>query len=426
MAKIMQMPKLSDTMTEGVVAQWLVKEGDKVKAGAPILEIETDKATMEYEATASGVLLKILVGDGESCALQAPIAVIGKEGEDWKEAVEKHKSSSGGGAASSSKSSPPSEPGSGVAPTPGPSGSQEEKSVGQQSSVNTGTAPSSGRVKASPLAKKVARDRGLDLSTLQGSGPNGRIVVRDLEGATAGAASGSARVDAPVERVPHSNMRKTIARRLTESVQTAPHFYLSLSLKMDDVLNWRKAAVSKLSKEEKFSVNDVMIALVARALKKHPEINASWHDDHIARYRDVHMGMAVALPAGLVTPVVRHADKLTVLEIAEQTKSLASRAKEGQLRSEDYQGGTFTISNLGMAGIENFTAIINPPQSAILAVGAALPTPVAKADGSIEVETRMTITLSCDHRVIDGAVGSAFLQTLKKFVEDPFTALLLS
>lgn len=418
MAKIMQMPKLSDTMKEGVVAQWLAKEGDKVRSGVPLLEIETDKATMEYEASASGVLLKILVSDGQTCPLQAPIAVIGKEGEDWQKALAEFESGS-----ADTGSQPAQKESAGAPRQKAPSFS------GVHSQVATGPTAQGGRVKASPLARKMARDQGLDLNQLQGSGPGGRIVARDLSGAalpqTSPVGAAASAPAAEVERQPLSMMRKTIAERLTESVQTAPHFFLTISIRMDTVLQWRQETLARLSPDQKFSVNDVLILMTARALRKHPQINSSWQGDHIAQYRDVHMGMAVALPTGLITPVIRNADKLDVLKIAAQSRDLAQRAKGGALKPEDYQGGTFTISNLGMAGIEQFTAIINPPQAAILAVGASVPTPIVDGSGKVVVETRMKVTLSCDHRVIDGAVGSDFLKTLKSFIEDPINALML-
>ncbi|MES2614945.1 MAG: dihydrolipoamide acetyltransferase family protein [Bdellovibrionota bacterium] len=406
MATVMEMPKLSDTMKEGAIARWLKKEGDKISAGSPVIEIETDKATMEYEAPSGGVLLKILVGDGGKCALQAPIAVIGKADEKWEDVIAKY---------NEKKSS--------------------VKQVANQDKVVHKTAPtvqqtqaqSNELVKASPLAKKIAADKGIDLKTLSGSGPNGRIIQRDLDSAssTATAKTVSTYAAAEVERIPLTNMRKTIARRLCESVNTAPHFYLSLSVNMTNLLNWRKDTVAKLSAEEKFSVNDVVIFLTSRALKRHPAINASWKEDFIEQYRDVHMSVAVALPNGLMTPVVRHADKLNIIQIAQETKRLVKIAKDGKLQPSDYAGGTFSISNLGMSGIEEFTAIINPPQAAILAVGSTIATPVAYDDGEIGVEQRMKLTLSCDHRVIDGAVGSEFLKTLKLYFEDPMSALFL-
>ncbi|WGL59311.1 pyruvate dehydrogenase complex dihydrolipoamide acetyltransferase [Pigmentibacter sp. JX0631] len=418
MATVMEMPKLSDTMSEGSVARWLKKEGEKVSAGIPIIEIETDKATMEYESPAGGILLKILVGDGQKCPLQAPIAVIGKDGEKWEEALEKYNAKKGGASSAPASSAP----------------KKEEKAATPAQSSASKTATSSQTndlVKASPLAKKIAEDKGIDLKSIQGSGPNGRIVQRDL--AQVSSSSGVATAGAPsfafgaaeVEKIPHTNMRKTIAKRLTESLQTSPHFYLTVSINMTNLLAWRKDVIAKLSEAEKFSVNDLVIFLTSRALKRHPEINSSWQDDHVARYRDVHMSVAVALPNGLMTPVVRHADKLTVVQIAQETKRLVKLAKDGKLQPNDYAGGTFSVSNLGMAGIESFTAIINPPQAAILAVGATVPTPVVLANGSVGVEQRMKVTLSCDHRVIDGALGAEFLKTLRQFFEDPVSALFL-
>lgn len=421
MAKVMEMPKLSDTMKEGVVAQWLAKEGDKVTAGTPVIEIETDKATMEYESPASGVLLKILVPNGDTCALRAPIAVIGKAGEDWQKALSEF--GNGSAAPTPSASSPASSPavgGSAAAATTQPVNSSVQPAPAAH-------APN-GRVKASPLAKKMAKDQGIDLGQLAGSGPGGRIIVRDLGAPTTQASPTTLAAQSrpgTVTRLPLSMMRKTIATRLTESVQTAPHFFLTLSIRMDNIIAWRKKTLARLGEDKKFSINDVIILLVAKALRRHPEVNSSWQGDHIAQYGDVHVGMAVALPTGLVTPVIRNADTLSVTDIAAQARSLSSKARQGSLQPSDYQGGTFTISNLGMAGIENFTAIINPPQAAILAVGASIPTPVVTDEGELGVETRMKVTLSCDHRVIDGAVGAAFLATLKECFEDPLSALML-
>jgi pyruvate dehydrogenase E2 component (dihydrolipoamide acetyltransferase) len=414
MATVMEMPKLSDTMSEGSVARWLKKEGDKVSAGIPVIEIDTDKATMEYECPASGTLLKILVGDGQKCALQAPIAVIGKPDEKWEEALEKYNAKKGGATASSETKKEAPKASSAAAPS-------------ASSSKSSASAPDL-NVKASPLAKKIAADKGIDLKAIQGSGPNGRIVQRDLDQAPSSGSSSSSfafAANAEVEKIPHTNMRKTIARRLAESVNTAPHFFLTVNINMTNLLAWRKDAVAKLPENEKFSVNDLVIFLTARALKRHPDVNSSWQDDYVAKYRDVHMSVAVALPNGLMTPVVRHADKLTVVQIAQETKRLVKLAKDGKLQPNDYAGGTFSVSNLGMAGIESFTAIINPPQAAILAVGATVPTPVVLPNGTIGVEQRMKVTLSCDHRVIDGAVGAEFLKTLRQFFEDPVSALFL-
>ncbi len=414
MATVMEMPKLSDTMKEGAVARWLKKEGEKVTAGLPVVEIETDKATMEFESPASGILIKIIVGDKQTCDLNAPIAVIGKPEENWQEAVDKYLSKKKGGA-SAAKAAPATAPA--AAPV-----------AAAASSVTS----SLDRLRASPLAKRVAADKGIDLRTVQGSGPNGRIIVKDVESLSGGVAGALPSVSsftsvpaAEMEKVSLSMMRKTIARRLVESTSTAPHFYLTISLNMGPLLAWRKATLSKISEGEKFSVNDLIVFLVSRALRKHPNINSSWQGDYIAQYNSVHMGVAVALPAGLVTPVVRHSDKLSLVQIAQKNRELIKLARDGKLQPDDYSGGTFTISNLGMSGIEDFTAIINPPQAAILAVGSTVATPVVDENGDIAVEQRMKVTLSCDHRVIDGAQGAEFLKTLKTFVEDPMACLFM-
>ena len=422
MATVMEMPKLSDTMKEGAVARWLKKEGEKVTAGHPVVEIETDKATMEFESPASGTLIKIIVGDKQTCDLNAPIAVIGKPEENWQEALDKYAAKKKGGAAAPAKAAAP----SAAAPAAPASTTQV-----LASSANTSPTSTMDRLRASPLAKRVAADKGIDLRSVQGSGPNGRIVVRDVENVTGGSSAGvslpafTGVPAAEMEKVPLSMMRKTIARRLVESTSTAPHFYLTISINMGPLLAWRKATLAKLSEAEKFSVNDLIVFLVSRALRKHPNINSSWQNDFIAQYNSVHLGVAVALPAGMVTPVVRHADKLTLVQIAQKNRELIKLARDGKLQPDDYAGGTFTISNLGMSGIEEFTAIINPPQAAILAVGSTVATPVVDSDGEITVEQRMRVTLSCDHRVIDGAQGAEFLKTLKTYFEDPMACLFM-
>jgi pyruvate dehydrogenase E2 component (dihydrolipoamide acetyltransferase) len=421
MATVMEMPKLSDTMKEGAVARWLKKEGEKVTAGIPVVEIETDKATMEFESPASGTLLKIIVGDKQTCDLNAPIAVIGKADENWQEAVEKHLNKKKGAAPA------------GKAPAAAPAAAAPAVSAAAPSAPAatsvSAAAVTQDRLRASPLAKRVAADKGIDLRTVQGSGPHGRIVVRDVENIPAGSgAVGSAFSTAPLaemEKIPLSMMRKTIARRLVESTSTAPHFYLTVSINMGPLLAWRKATMAKLPESDKFSVNDLIVFLVSRALRKHPNINASWQGEFIAQYNSVHMGVAVALPAGLITPVVRHADKLSLVQIAQKNRELIKLARDGKLQPDDYSGGTFTISNLGMSGIEEFTAIINPPQAAILAVGSTTAVPAVDENGQVVVEQRMKITLSCDHRVIDGAQGAEFLKTLKTYFEDPMACLFL-
>ncbi len=413
MATVMEMPKLSDTMKEGSIARWLKKEGEKVSAGAPVIEIETDKATMEYESPAGGILLKILVGDGGKCDLQAPIAIIGKADEKWEDALHKYKEKKSPGNAVAATA-----PTKDINTSPSSSFSSNKEAQTQNNEM----------IKASPLAKKIAQDKGIDLKSLQGSGPNGRIIQRDLENVstTPTVSNITSYATAEVEKIPLTNMRKTIARRLCESLSTAPHFYLTMSINMASLLNWRKETLTKLPEDQKFSVNDLIIFLTSRALKRHPQVNSSWKEEFIEQYRDVHMNVAVALPNGLMTPVIRHSDKLNLIQIAKESKRLVKLAKEGKLQPSDYAGGTFSISNLGMTGVEEFTAIINPPQAAILAVGSTFPTPVVKSNGEIGIEQRMKITLSCDHRVIDGAVGSEFLKTLKQYFEDPASALFLS
>jgi pyruvate dehydrogenase E2 component (dihydrolipoamide acetyltransferase) len=426
MATVMEMPKLSDTMKEGAIAKWLKKEGDKVQAGLPVVEIETDKATMEFEAPASGLLLKIIVGDGQTCELNAPIAVIGKADENWQEALDKYNDKKKGGkapapAAKSAGQPAPAKAASAAPASPAKPAPAAAQNASAPANVQAGD---EGRLKASPLAKKVAEESGLDLRSVSGSGPNGRIVLRDVESARVAPAAvapqaGVVDLSGEMEKVPLSMMRKTIARRLTESVVQAPHFYLTVSLNMGNILAWRKQTLAKLSDDQKFSVNDLLIFIVARALKKHPNINSSWQNDFIAQYKKVHLGMAVALPNGLVTPVIRNADSLSLTQIAQKSRELIKLARDGKLQPDEYSGGTFTISNLGMSGIEEFTAIINPPQAAILAVGATIPTPVVDEKGSVVVQERMKITLSCDHRVIDGVQGAEFLKTLKLIAEDP-------
>jgi pyruvate dehydrogenase E2 component (dihydrolipoamide acetyltransferase) len=420
MATVMEMPKLSDTMKEGAVARWLKKEGEKVTAGHPVVEIETDKATMEFESPASGTLIKIIVGDKQTCDLNAPIAVIGKPEENWQEALDKYAAKKKGGSAAPAKAAPAASP---AAASAAPAAAATSAATASTSTLD--------RLRASPLAKRVAADKGIDLRSVQGSGPNGRIVVRDVENISGGTAGGvslpafSGTPSAEMEKISLSMMRKTIARRLVESTSTAPHFYLTVSINMGPLLAWRKATLAKVAEADKFSVNDLIVFLVSRALRKHPNINSSWQNDFIAQYNSVHMGVAVALPAGLVTPVVRHADKLSLVQIAQKNRELIKLARDGKLQPDDYAGGTFTISNLGMSGIEEFTAIINPPQAAILAVGSTVATPVVDDEGEITVEQRMRVTLSCDHRVIDGAQGAEFLKTLKTYFEDPMACLFM-
>jgi pyruvate dehydrogenase E2 component (dihydrolipoamide acetyltransferase) len=408
---VVRMPKLSDTMEEGGIANWLKKEGDKVRDGEPLVEIETDKATLEFAAPESGILLKIVTPKGGGVALDAPICVLGKEGmvfdPSWLAAPPATNTSAAPHASSETQAS-------GVLPL-------EKKQVQATAPKKSLSISGSTRVKASPLAKKMAEGRGLDLRGLLGSGPNGRVVVRDLDTIGVRGPSSGTFVKTEDKKIPLSMMRKTIAKRLLQGKNEAPHFYLKQSANMSQIMDWRE----KLNKEReaqklpRISVNDMIILAVSRALRKHPTVNSSWGGDSILEHGSVHIAMAVALPTGLVTPVIQNTDQLTLSQIASQAKDFGQKAKDGKLTNEDFAGGTFTISNLGMTGIEDFTAIINPPQAAILAVGKTLLQPWVNEQGQIIAQHRMTLTLSCDHRVIDGMVGAKFMESLVAYLETP-------
>ena len=409
MAQLIVMPKLSDTMEEGAVANWLKKEGEAIDEGQDLVEIETDKATMTFASSAEGVVLKILLEPRKSVPLNAPMCVIGKKGESYNLDELIAKASAG---------SKPADKKPAAAPAKAPAVSAAG------SSAQASTAASTGRVKASPLAKKIAADKGINIATVTGSGPSGRVVAKDLENASGGGSVSRAVRSGEDRVIANSMMRKTIAKRLLAGKNEAPHFYLTVSADMTRMNDWR----ARLNKDAdktgiKVSVNDLVIMAVGKALAKHRDINASWQGESIIEYGNVHVAMAVALPTGLVTPVIRHTDQLSVRDIAKSSRELATKAKDGKLSNEDYAGGTFTISNLGMFGIEEFTAIINPPQAAILAVGATIPTPAVDAKGNVVVQPRMKMTMSCDHRVIDGAMGAQFLQTLVSYLEDPLNML---
>jgi pyruvate dehydrogenase E2 component (dihydrolipoamide acetyltransferase) len=413
MAEVIEMPRLSDTMTEGVIAKWHKKVGDSVKPGDLLAEIETDKATMEFEAPVGGVLLYIGAPENQPIPVGVPIAIIGKPDEDISALLPKGDSSS---ASARPRDSEPALAASGSVPSPMPAPTPVEAA-----------SPSETRLKASPLARKMAKEAGIDLRQLQGTGEGGRIIRRDVEAYLSRTAEIKAPSlptppsTAPYQEVPLSQMRKTIARRLTASMQEAPHFYLTRSISMEAAATWREK-LNALS-PTKISFNDLIIKAVAMALRKHPYLNAAWMGDHIRLYQEIHIGFAVAVDEGLIVPVIRHADRKGLSEIATETATLAQKARERKLSPEEYTGSTFSISNLGMFGIEEFTAVINPPEAAILAVGAIQPTPVVKGD-KIEIERRMRVTLSCDHRVVDGATGAAFLATLTELLEEPARLLL--
>jgi pyruvate dehydrogenase E2 component (dihydrolipoamide acetyltransferase) len=421
MAQLIVMPKLSDTMEEGAVANWLKKEGEEIDEGQDLVEIETDKATMAYASSAEGVILKILLQPRKSAPLGAPLCVIGKKGESFN--LDEMLAKSG------AKAAPPAKPAvaaANVATAPASIVAAPQKTSAVSLPPSAPQAVANGRVKASPLAKKIAADKGINIASIVGSGPSGRVVAKDLDGATSGSGMGYARtIPTGEDRViANSMMRKTIAKRLLAGKNEAPHFYLTVSADMTRMNDWR-ARLNKDAEKTgvKVSVNDLVIMAVAKALVKHPDVNASWQGESIVEYGNIHVAMAVALPTGLVTPVIRHADQLQIRDIAHTSRDLATRAKDGKLANEDYSGGTFTISNLGMLGVEEFTAIINPPQAAILAVGARIPTPAVDAKGQVVVQPRMKMTMSCDHRVIDGAMGAQFLQTLVSYLEDPLNML---
>ncbi|NUN99485.1 MAG: pyruvate dehydrogenase complex dihydrolipoamide acetyltransferase [Saprospiraceae bacterium] len=418
MAEIIKMPRMSDTMTEGNIVSWLKKEGDKIESGDTLAEVETDKATMELDSFTDGVLLHIAVKEG-SVPIDAVIAVIGKAGEDWKAALA-------------------------AAQGNGNNGQQAAAPVVETAASAPAAAPASAspaseaedkRVKASPLARSIAKDAGIDIAQVAGSGDHGRIVKKDVEAALESqkSAPAAARPETPApaptvypgsgqyEEVAVSQMRKTIARRLSESKFTAPHFYLTIEINMDKAIAMR-TQVNEIS-PVKISFNDFVIRAVAASLRQHPAVNSSWLGDKIRFNKDINIGVAVAVEDGLVVPVIRQADVKTLSQINTEVKAFAAKAKERKIQPQEMQGNTFTISNLGMFGIEEFTAIINPPDACIMAVGAIVEKPIVK-DGQIVVGNMMRVTLSSDHRVVDGATGAQFLQTFKSILEDPIRLLI--
>lgn len=409
MAKIIGLPKLSPTMEEGTLVAWAKKEGDEVEVDDLLAEVETDKATMEFRSFDRGVLLKILVPAGETLEPDAPVAIIGKAGEDIGDLLAQLKEKKGEEAGAAAEEQPAQRE---VAAEPGAS--------------SEGAGASGARVLSSPLVRRLARERSIDLGDVQGSGPRGRIIKRDIDsypGATAVApAVGGERLAPRVEKA--TSMRRTIARRLTESKQTVPHYYLTIDVDIGPLADAREAINSELEAGgRKVSLNDLIIKAAAVALRRVPEVNASWMGKEIHYHQVVDISVAVAIDDGLMTPVVRDADRKGVAQIAGEVKELAARAREKRLQPEEMSNGTFSISNLGMFGIEEFAAVINPPEGAILAVGTVRHEPVL-ADGAIVPGRRMRFTMSCDHRVVDGATGARFLAVFKRIVESPFTMLL--
>ena len=432
MATNILMPALSPTMTEGTLARWLKKEGEQVKAGDIIAEIETDKATMEVEAVDEGVLGKILVADGtEGVKVNDPIAVLIGAGEAMPT----------GAVTPAAKPAPAAA--APAAPAPSPVAAPSPAPVAAAPAIN-GHAPTGERIFVSPLAKRMASQAGIDLVGVKGTGPNGRIVKADIEAiqpgtvrpaapamqavpAPAPAPKPAVAITAPHRLVPNSSVRKVIARRLTEAKSTIPHFYVSMDIELDALMKLRADLNAKSPKEGpgafRLSVNDLVIKAAAVTLRRIPAVNASWTEDNIVLYDNVDISVAVSIPEGLITPIIRHADQKGLSVISAEMKDLAARAKIGKLKPEEFQGGGFSISNMGMFGVTSFSAIINPPQAGILAVSAGQQRPVVK-NGALAIATVMTCTLSVDHRVVDGALGAEWLTTFKAIIEDPLSLML--
>ncbi len=423
MAEIVRMPKLSDTMTEGVVAEWHKKVGDSVSEGDLLAEIETDKATMEFESFYDGVLLHIGVDKGGSAPVNAVLAVIGEKGEDVKALL-----AEAGSAAEEAPKEAPKEEVKEEAPVKEEPKPEPAPVAAQAASAPvTSNGSTNERIFASPLAKKMAEEKGINLASVTGSGENSRIVKRDIENYQPAANAGGGQIiyAAPAGTesytdVPNSQMRKAIAKALSASKFSAPHFYLKMEVDMDNAIAARKAINAQ--EGVKISFNDMVVKAVAAALRRHPKVNADWMGDYI-RYNDhIHVGVAVAVEDGLVVPVVKFTDSKGIAQIGAEIKELAGKARSKKIQPDEMQGGTFAVSNLGMYGIEDFTSIINPPNGCILSVGQIKQTPVVK-NGEIVPGNVMKLSLSCDHRVVDGAVGSEFLKTLKELLENPVMML---
>ncbi len=414
MATTVVMEALSPTMEEGRLVKWSKKEGDQVKTGDTLAEVETDKAVMELVARADGALIKVVVQEGQTVPVGNVVAYIGAVGERVDGA-----SSSQPSAVSRQPAAPA--PAQATAPAPAPKPPSPEPSSAEP-----------GRVKASPLARKMAQESGIDLRSVTGSGPGGRVVKKDVEGGTRQVSvisrppADGRRLTAdgsPFEDVPLTQIRKTIAKRLVTSIGPIPHFFLTTEVDMERAAEAREAINKQLGDQGKISFNDIVIKATALALAKHRACNAWFQEDHIRYWNEVHVGMAVAVEDGLITPVIRNADLKSMLAIGQEAKVLAGKARERKLQPSEYTGATFSVSNLGMFDIDQFTAVINPPESGILAVGSIVSKPVAE-DGKVEIRRRLRLTMSCDHRVIDGATGAAFLKTLKQMLENPLAMVL--
>lgn len=411
MAVAIKLPRMSDTMEEGTIVSWFVKVGDTVKSSEMIADVETDKATMELENFEKGEVLHLNVAEGETVPVETVIAIIGKKGEDFQHLL------TADSAETSAETPQETEAPAPVAeiPAEAPVASETQVAASVPSSTNT-----DGRIFVSPLAKKMAEEKGISLSEVNGSGDNGRIVKKDIENFKPSTQPTVAVGVESYEDLPVTQMRKTIAKRLAESKFTAPHFYLTKEIKMDAVMDARKR-MNEYS-ESKISVNDLVVKATALALKKHPNINSSWLGDKIRRNHHVHIGVAVAVEDGLLVPVVRFADSKSLSQIGSEVKDLAGKAKNKELQPKDWEGNTFTISNLGMFGIDEFTAIVNPPDACILAVGGSKETVIVE-NGEMKPGHVMKVTLSCDHRVVDGVTGAKFLQTFQELLEEPVRLL---
>jgi pyruvate dehydrogenase E2 component (dihydrolipoamide acetyltransferase) len=446
MATKVVMEALSPTMEEGRLVEWKKQEGEPVTVGDVLAEVETDKAVMELVARAGGTLLKHIVEAGATVPVSEPVAVIGEPGEDGgggagqhdggAEAKRSGKSQSQPARAQATQPAPDRDQPTSMPPAPPAQAAIETPGAARPSPApaQAGTSVAAGnRVKASPLARRMAADRGVDLSALAGSGPEGRIIARDLASVVESGSPGAAPAPlprhpaaplAPFTDVPLTQIRKTIARRLAQSIGPIPTFYLTSEVDMERLWDAREAlsagqrGSAEAGQQVKVSFNDIIIKAVAMALRQHPACNAWWQEDHIRYWNEVHVSMAVAVEEGLITPVIRHADQKGLREIAAETRDLAGRARERRLKPEEYTGGTFSVSNLGMLDIDEFTAVINPPEAGILAVGRIVRKPVAEQE-QVALRRRMRVTMSCDHRVIDGATGAQFLQTLKGMLENP-------
>lgn len=426
MPKIIEMPKLSDTMTEGTLAKWSIKEGDKVTTGQAIADVETDKATMEMPCFFEGTIHKIIVQAGEKAPLNAPLAIVLEDGEEAPANLDEIIAQAKSAAAPAPKAEKPAAGSSAkkVVSAPGPR-------LPTAPQPNRRAVSNNARVKASPLARKIAEEKGVDLSGIEGTGPGGRIVRADVENAPVGGASGGSRVAAAPairptygaedERVPTSTMRNIIAERLLASKTQIPHFYLQMEVDAGPLMEFRAHlnATNEKTGGNKYTVNDFILKAVIRAAQAQPAINAAWDGDAIVKFKSVGLSVAIAIEDGLVTPVIKQAEKKTLMEISQGVKDLAGKAKNKKLSPDDFAGGTITVSNLGAYGIDQFSAIINPPQAAIVAIGSIRNAPVVNDKGQIVVGQRMWVGLSGDHRVVDGAVAATFLAEMRKFIESP-------